>query len=209
MPEFERARGRMVELLHGHGIHDRDVLEAMAHVPREEFVVPELAAHAYDDTSLPIGAHQTIGRPYLVARMIEALSLRAGDHVLEVGTGCGYAAAVLARLAARVDSIELRPLLADAARMRLDRLGYHNVMVRCGDGTLGWPERAPFDAIVVSATGPALPQALRAELVVGGRLVMLVETRDGQQLLRITRLGRDQYHHEELGAYVEEYEMPA
>jgi len=141
--------------------------------------------------------------------MIEALSLRAGDHVLEVGTGCGYAAAVLARLAARVDSIELRPLLADAARMRLDRLGYHNVMVRCGDGTLGWPERAPFDAIVVSATGPALPQALRAELVVGGRLVMLVETRDGQQLLRITRLGRDQYHHEELGAYVEEYEMPA
>src|ERR1700690_1084302 len=97
MADFERARGRMVELLHGHGIHDREVLEAMAHVPREEFVVPELAARAYDDTSLPIGDRQTIGRPYLVARMIEAMSLHAGDRVLEVGTGCGYAAAVLAR----------------------------------------------------------------------------------------------------------------
>jgi len=172
-------------------------------------VVPELAARAYDDTSLPIGDRQTIGQPHLVARMIEAMSLRASDRVLEVGTGCGYAAAVLAHLAARVDSIEIRPLLADAARMRLDRLDYHNVMVRCGDGTLGWPERAPFDAIVVSATGPALPQALRAQLVVGGRLVMPVETRDGQQLLRITRLAREQYHHEELGAYVEEYEISA
>ena len=201
MPIFAVARHRMVELdLIARGIRDPGVLAAMERVPREEFVAPELAPRAYDDHPLPIGDGQTISQPYIVALMIEALSLRAEDRVLEVGTGCGYAAAVLAQIAARVYSIELRPLLAEAARMRLERLGYRNIRVRCGDGTLGWPKRAPFDAIVVAAAGPAVPHELRAQLVVGGRLVMPVETRHGQELVRITRTARDEYRHEELGA---------
>ena len=182
------------------GIHDPRVLAAMAAVPREVFVPEELRELAYEDRPLPIAAGQTISQPYVVAWMIEALVLRGDESVLEVGTGSGYAAAVLSHVARHVCTIERHPELAEVARERLRRLAIHNVEVRVGDGTLGWPERAPFGAIVVTAGGPDLPRALLEQLAIGGHLVIPVGLDRDQELVRITRLHHASFRREDLGA---------
>jgi protein-L-isoaspartate(D-aspartate) O-methyltransferase len=187
---FARARRRMVE----EQIRDREiasprVLEAMLDVPRHEFVPPEFRQRAYADEPLPIGEGQTISQPFMVAAMTEALELTGGERVLEVGTGSGYQAAVLSHLAALVYSVESHPALALAAQARLERLGYSNVHVHCGDGTLGLPDCAPFDAILVSAAAPDLPPPLLEQLAEGGRLVIPVGSADEQQLFQIRKHG--------------------
>jgi protein-L-isoaspartate(D-aspartate) O-methyltransferase len=173
----------IVEQLESRGISDPRVLEAMARVPRELFVPAELAALAYEDRALPIGFGQTVSQPYIVAFMCEALSLAGDEHVLDVGTGSGYAAAVLAELAREVDSIERIPELALLARQALEEAGYGRVGVRVGDGSLGLPERAPFDAIAVAAASPALPPALWEQLAPGGRIVLPLRRGPGGQRL--------------------------
>jgi protein-L-isoaspartate(D-aspartate) O-methyltransferase len=194
-------RRQMVEQQLGRrGIRDPVIVRAMATVPREAFVPRALAEFAYDDSALPIEADQTISQPYVVALMAEALELEPDDRVLEIGTGSGYAAAVLAEIAAEVYTIERHCALADAAGDRLAALGVSNVFVRCGDGTLGWPEEAPFDAIVVAAGGPAVPDSLRAQLAIGGRLVMPVGGADRvQRLLLVRRVGDSKYRETDLG----------
>jgi protein-L-isoaspartate(D-aspartate) O-methyltransferase len=169
------------------GVRAPRVLAALARVRRHEFVPAALAGEAYSDAPLLIGSHQTISQPYIVALMTEALRLRRRDRVLEIGTGSGYQTAVLAELAARVYSIERVTALADEARERLARLGYTNVELRLGDGSLGWPEAAPFDAIIVTAAAPSLPAALEAQLVDGGRLVAPVGGLAEQILLVATK----------------------
>jgi len=169
------------------GITDSRVLDAMATVPRHLFVPPEARGQAYGDRALPISEGQTISQPYIVALMAQALSLRPGDRVLEVGAGSGYAAAVLSRLAGEVYTIERWPALAEAAERSLHDLGYTNVHVFHGDGTAGLPAYAPFDAVVVSAAAPWVPRPLREQLGEGGRLVIPVGGRDEQILLRLTR----------------------
>jgi len=198
---FDDARRRMVETqLARRGVRDPAVLAAMGMVPRETFVPAPLAADAYDDGPLPIGEGQTISQPYIVALMTEALRLASGDRVLEIGTGSGYAAAVLAEIAAEVYTIERLAPLAESARRRLAELGYATVHVRCGDGTLGWPEHAPYDAIVVTAGGPEVPKALLDQLAVGGRLVMPVGgSPRAQHLVRVVRRATDDYGYEDLG----------
>jgi protein-L-isoaspartate(D-aspartate) O-methyltransferase len=197
---FAAARADMVEhQLVRRGVRDARVLDAFRAVPRELFVPAAHATSAYDDSPLPIGEGQTISQPYIVAAMVETLDLDEGDRVLEVGTGSGYAAAILARLARTVITIERHASLADSARTRLSSLGFTNVAVICGDGTLGAPSRAPFDAIVVAASGPSVPSTLLAQLAEGGRLVMPIgPTPDDQQLVRITRVG-PVFHEEPLG----------
>jgi protein-L-isoaspartate(D-aspartate) O-methyltransferase len=195
------ARKFMVERhIRARGVRDRRVLDALGTVPREEFVPSELADMAYEDRPLPIEAGQTISQPYIVAVMAEALALEPSHRVLEIGTGSGYAAAVLAHVAKQVYTIERHAELADLARERLRRLGYANVEVRCGDGTLGWSEHAPFDAIVVAAGGPDVPQALLDQLAIGGRLVIPIGTGRAQELARVTRVGDTEYKREDLGA---------
>ena len=157
--------------IEGRGISDPRVLDAMAAVPREEFVPPGMTRHAYRDGPLPIGDGQTISQPYVVAMMAEAAELKTGDRVLEVGTGSGYAAAVFSRIADVVYTIERHASLADSARERLGALGFGNVHVGHGDGTRGWPDHAPYDAIVVAAGGRSVPEALREQLAPGGRLL--------------------------------------
>ena len=182
------------------GVRDPRVLGAMGEVPREEFVPPEYARRAYDDGPLPLGRGQTISQPYVVAWMAEALQLAPGDRVLEVGTGSGYAAAVLGRLCEAVYSVERHRFLADAAAERLRVLGYGNVQVRHGDGTEGWSEHAPYDAIVVAAGGPRVPEPLREQLGVGGRLVIPVgAAAGGQTLVRERRGPSGGFTREELG----------
>ena len=183
------------------GISDVRVLDAMASVPREDFVRPSLSHCAYADGPLPIGEGQTISQPYVVAWMAEAAELGAGDRVLEVGTGSGYAAAVLGRIALMVYTVERHAVLADSARDRLWRLGYGNVQVRHGDGTGGWSEHAPYDAIVVAAAGASVPEALRDQLRVGGRLVMPVgRPWERQSLVRLRQEPAGVFRQEELGA---------
>jgi protein-L-isoaspartate(D-aspartate) O-methyltransferase len=164
----------VAEQIEGRGVRDRAVLRAVRAVPRHEFVPASERAQAYDDQPLPIGDGQTISQPYIVAFMTEAARVRPGARVLEVGTGSGYQAAVLAEVGADVYSIEIVPALADAARAALARTGYGRVHTRTGDGHAGWPEAAPFDAIVVTAAAPEVPPALLAQLAPGGRLVMPV-----------------------------------
>jgi protein-L-isoaspartate(D-aspartate) O-methyltransferase len=192
------ARERMINTqLVRRGIVDPAVLTAFGRVPREQFVTTEQAGAAYEDRPLPIGAGQTISQPYIVALTCELLQLTGKERVLEIGTGSGYAAAILSELATEVFSVERLPALASAAAQRLQDLGYHNVTVRCGDGTLGWPEHAPYDAIAVAAGAPEVPNALLAQLATGGRLVIPVGSGDGnQQLLRVTRIGDQQYRRE-------------
>jgi protein-L-isoaspartate(D-aspartate) O-methyltransferase len=198
--DFSVARQRMVDRhVRARGVRDPRVLDALAGVPREAFLPPELAELAYDDRPLPIEAGQTISQPYIVALMIEALGLQPNEDVLEIGTGSGYAAAVLARVARHVYTIERHAELADLARSRLRALGFDNVEVRCADGTLGWPEHAPFGGIVVAAGGPTLPPALLEQLAIGGRLVMPVGTSRAQQLVRVTRTSATEFAHEDLG----------
>jgi len=198
--DYQRQRARMVRRqLARRGIQDRRVLEALASVPREAFVPQNLAAYAYDDGPLPIGEGQTISQPYIVAFTAEALELSPEARVLDVGTGSGYAAAVLSLLAREVYGIERVEGLCRSARARLAELGYGNVLeVRCGDGTLGWPEHAPYDAIAVGAVGPRPPPALLGQLTLGGRLVMPIGPDGDQTLMRLTRTGPTSYHQEPL-----------
>jgi protein-L-isoaspartate(D-aspartate) O-methyltransferase len=180
---FAEERRWMVEdQLRARDIVDRRVLDAMERVPRELFVPPELRGRAYDDAALPIGEGQTISQPYMVARICEALALAGDESVLDVGTGSGYQAAVLAELAGEVDTIERIPELAARARANLEAAGYGHVDVHVGDGTLGLPERAPFDAIAVAAAAPDVPAALYDQLQPRGRLVVPVGGRHGQRL---------------------------
>jgi protein-L-isoaspartate(D-aspartate) O-methyltransferase len=183
------------------GIRDRHVLKAMRAVRREAFVDPGFEEFAYEDGPLPIGEGQTISQPYIVALMVEAAEVTPGEHVLEVGAGSGYAAAVLSRIADQVHAIERYPVLAETARQRFARLGYDNIVLRVGDGTLGWPDAAPFDAILVAAGGPEVPQVLQQQLAVGGRLVMPVgSTEEGQILMKVTRRDESEFVQEKLGA---------
>ena len=193
-------RERMVERqVAARGIRDASVIRAMRHVPRDKFVPAALAEFAYDDTPLPIAAEQTISQPYIVALMADALELEPGDKVLEIGTGSGYAAAVLARIATEVFTIERHESLCTSARARFAELGIDNVNVRCGDGTKGWPESAPFDAIAVTAGGPAVPESLREQLAIGGRLVIPVGDGGAQRLMRIWRTGTKEFEEEDFG----------
>lgn len=195
MTSYASRRAAMVEeQLVPRGIRDPLVLAAMGAVARELFVPADQAAYAYQDRPLPIENGQTISQPYIVAFMAEAASIGPDDRILEIGTGSGYAAAVLANIAARVYTIERHPALAESAREKLATLGYGNALVVVGDGTLGLPEEAPFDAILATASGPDVPAPLKEQLAIGGRLVMPVERRRGhQQLVVVERLIDDEY----------------
>jgi protein-L-isoaspartate(D-aspartate) O-methyltransferase len=206
MPEIDRsaARRRMVETqIVPRGIRDPRVLAAMREVPRERFVPPGWQESAYADAALPIEAGQTISQPSTVAWMLEAARIPKGGRVLEVGCGSGYAAAVLARIVGdqgAVFAIERHAALAEQARRRFAEPGLGPIEVRCGDGTLGWPEAAPFDAIVVSAGGPEVPATLLSQVRVGGRLVMPVgRDQRSQELVVVERRGASEWHRESLG----------
>ena len=201
MSSFRKQRESMVDRqIAARGIQDERVLAALRTVPREAFVPEMLQEFTYDDAPLPIEEGQTISQPYIVAVMIEALGLKPQDRVLEVGAGSGYASAVLSRCAAEVFAIEFHAVLANLASERMRELGYRNVRIQQGDGTLGWPAHAPFDAILVSAGGPAVPQSLLQQLRIGGRLVIPVgdEPRT-QELLRIVRTGEHEFDRKSLG----------
>jgi protein-L-isoaspartate(D-aspartate) O-methyltransferase len=185
-PELRRAR-MVDEQLRGRDIRNERVLEAMERVPRELFVPEDLRQRAYDDAALPISAGQTISQPYMVARIAEELGLDGDEAVLDVGTGSGYQAAVLAELADHVDTIERIPELAEQARRNLEVAGYEQVDVHQGDGSRGYPQHAPYDAIAVAAAAPGFPQALYDQLTAGGRLVVPVGGRRGQRLEVIVR----------------------
>ncbi|MEQ5814304.1 protein-L-isoaspartate(D-aspartate) O-methyltransferase [Marinobacter sp. NFXS11] len=199
---FELQRASMVDFqLRARGIESPIVLEAMGRVPREHFIPERMKDCAYDDGPLPIGAGQTISQPYIVALMTEALNLEGGERVLDIGTGSGYAAAVLGCIASEVFSIERVPELADRAARTLAADGFDNVRVRCGDGTIGWPEHQPFDGIIVAAGAPAVPESLKHQLAVGGHLVIPVGSDHSvQSLERITRLTENEFRTEDLGA---------
>jgi protein-L-isoaspartate(D-aspartate) O-methyltransferase len=199
MNNFSIARRRMIEeQVIGRGVKDPRVIEAMTKVPRHLFVPEALASQAYSDFPLPIGERQTISQPYMVALMSEALLLKGGEKVLEVGTGSGYQAAVLALLARQVFSLERIPALARQARRTLDACGYARVNVRVTDGTFGWDEEAPFEGIMVTAGAPSVPQPYLQQLAVGGRLVIPVGDRHAQVLVRVTRTGERNFREERL-----------
>lgn len=185
--DLERARGNLFKTLQ-HAIGDKRVIEAMMRVPREAFLSPDQSRLAYEDCPLSIGFGQTISQPYIVALMVQALELRGHEKVLELGTGSGYEAAVLAELAEKVITVECIPKLAESARLVLWKLGYSNVEVHTAGPTLGWPEDAPYDAIVVSAGAPDVPDELVDQLACHGRLVIPVGSRWQQELLKVTRL---------------------
>jgi protein-L-isoaspartate(D-aspartate) O-methyltransferase len=187
MTGAERRAEMVARQLAGRGIRDARVLEAMARVPREAFVPEGLAGHAYDDAALPIGEEQTISQPYIVAEMCELLTLDGSENALDVGTGSGYAAAVLDELAGAVVSVEVVPVLAARARAALAATGHGLVEVRVGDGRLGAPDRAPFDAIAVAAAAADVPPALLEQLAPGGRLVAPLGGRGGQRLVRLLK----------------------
>nr|WP_250811378.1 protein-L-isoaspartate(D-aspartate) O-methyltransferase [Neorhizobium tomejilense] len=201
MVDYQRMRDHMAEIhIRRRGIRDEHVLNAMRAVPRERFVAEGMAEFAYEDAPLRIEEGQTISQPYIVAAMIEAAELRAGDRVLEVGAGSGYAAAVMGQIAERVYAIERHEPLAASARQRLADLGYDNVEVLAGDGTRGLPDQAPFDAIVVAAGGPAVPEALKEQLAIGGRLVIPVGGEFSQTLCKVIRHTATSYEESNLGA---------
>ncbi|MBW8759367.1 MAG: protein-L-isoaspartate(D-aspartate) O-methyltransferase [Burkholderiales bacterium] len=200
---FQSERDGMVERqLVARGIRDPHVLRAMRTVPRERFVDERMAPFAYDDSPLPIEAEQTISQPFMVAWMMEAAEVAPGDHVLEVGAGSGYASAVLAQVAATVHAIERHDLLTRVARERLDALAYTNIHLRTGDGTLGWPEAGPFDAILVAAAGPEVPAPLKEQLRLGGRLLMPLDIggQGTQRLLKVVRHTPEDYEQQTLGS---------
>lgn len=188
-PDFAAEREAMIaRQLESRGIGDKPILAAFRAIPREAFVEPALAHLAYGDHPLPIGAGQTISQPYVVALMIQAADIAAGDRVLEVGAGSGYAAAVIGHIAARVVAIERQCELVASARKTVSRLGYDNVAIVEGDGTTGWPDEAPYDAILAAASGSHVPQSLVDQLAPGGRLVMpLGGPHSIQQLIAVTK----------------------
>ncbi len=200
MADFSSQRQRMVaEQIAARGVRDTNVLAAMRKVPREIFVPADKHDFAYADSPLPIAAGQTISQPYIVAFMVEALMLRGGDKVLEVGAGSGYAAAVLAEIAGEVYAIERITELATSAARRLDEAGYDNVHILNADGTRGWAAEGPFDAILVSAGAPVVPESLKSQLAVGGRMVVPVgSTKQAQELIRITNRGEGRFDREDL-----------
>jgi protein-L-isoaspartate(D-aspartate) O-methyltransferase len=198
---FEVARHNMVvEQLERRGIHDPRVLEAMEWVPRHEFVPRDLVELAYDDRALPIGHEQTISQPYTVGFMCQEARVTASDKILEVGTGSGYAATLLSLLAQSVHTVERIEALFHQAQERLTRLGYKNVRCYLDDGTLGLPNEAPFDAIVVAAAAESIPEAYQEQLAGGGRLVIPIGPPSHQQMIRLTRRG-DDFIREELGSF--------
>ena len=184
--DFEAARASLVEYLRTE-IRDERVLAAMARVPRECFVPPESQYSAYEDRPLPIGFDQTISQPFIIALMTEALELTGNEKVLEVGTGSGYQAAILAELARLVITVERLPSLAESARKALNSLGYTNVEVHLAEETLGWQREAPYDAIMVTAGAPRVPADLLMQLAIGGRMVIPVGSRYVQELCKVTR----------------------
>jgi protein-L-isoaspartate(D-aspartate) O-methyltransferase len=200
MTDFSEIRESMVtHQIAARGVRSEKVLAALRKVPREQFLPDGLAEFAYEDSPLPIEAGQTISQPYIVAFMIEALALRGGEKVLEIGAGSGYAAAVLGEIASEVYTIEYVEELARSAASTLARLGYHNVHVLHGDGTLGWAEHAPYDGIVVAAGGPEVPESLKQQLKVGGHLVIPVgDNKDFQELIRVTRISETEFQSEDL-----------
>ena len=197
-------RQRMVDSqLRARGISDQRVLDAMTRVPRHEFVPERYRDQAYEDHPLPIGEDQTISQPYIVVVMLQALKLSSTDNVLEIGTGSGYVTALLAQLTAQVTSMERHPALADAAREVLDNMGYRNVRVVAGDGTCGFPEAAPYDAILVSAAAAELPSTLVSQLAEGGRMIIPIGGAEAQQLQYIEKLnGQPQITLRELCRFV-------
>jgi protein-L-isoaspartate(D-aspartate) O-methyltransferase len=198
---FRIPRQRMVERLRDHyRIQDPRVLAAMADVPRHLFVPEALQGRAYGDHALPIDANQTISQPYIVARMTELVEADRSSRVLEIGAGSGYQTAVLARVAGQVYAIERIAELARQAQARIRSLGIYNATVKCFDGTMGWSAHAPYDAVLVAAGGPEVPEPLLAQLKVGGRLVIPVgSSRESQRLVRVVRT-EDGFRHEEHGA---------
>ncbi len=184
--DFEAARTRLIKHL-GSEVKDKRVLAVMARVPREYFVPAERRHLAYEDRPLPIGLDQTISQPFIVALMTEALELTGSEKVLEIGTGSGYQTAILAELTRLVITIERLPALAESARKVLDSLGYTNIVMHLADGTLGWPEEAPYDAIIATAGAPSVPSNLVAQLAIGGRMVIPVGSRYLQELYKVTR----------------------
>jgi len=185
--DLERSRENLLKYL-DHEIADKHVVEAMTHVPRDAFVPSEQHHAAYDDRPLGIGFGQTISQPFIVALMVQALELKQSEQVLELGTGSGYEAAILAELAQKVVTVEHIPELAESAKQVLDKLGYSDVEIHVAGKTLGWPAGAPYDAIIVSAGAPSVPRVLLEQLTWGGRLVIPVGSRWQQDLLKVTKL---------------------
>ena len=202
MSDVAKLRERMVRRqIEARGITSSLILDAFRQVPREAFVDDGQRGSAYEDHPLPIDAGQTISQPYIVALMIEAAEVAPGDVVLEVGSGSGYAAAIMSRIARAVIGIERRPELVGSARERLHRLGYHNVMILEGDGTCGWPDHAPFNAILAAAAGSHVPTPLIDQLAPGGRLVMPIgQPSDVQDLIKVMKRPDGSLVEENLGA---------
>ena len=197
---FDVKRHNLILQLRQRGIHDEEVLRAMATIPRELFVQESLQSQAYEDSALPINQRQTISQPYTVAYMTQVLGITPGARVLEVGTGSGYQAAVLAEMNARVVTIERHPQLSNQAREKLVRLGY-TVTCRVGDGTIGYREGGPYDAIIVTAGAPDVPEALARQLAIGGKLAVPVGDTKSQNLYLVTRTDEDQWDAKELGSF--------
>ena len=200
MSDFAKLRANMVDTqIAGRGVRSALVLDAMRQVPREAFLPQGLEQFAYQDSPLPIDEGQTISQPYIVAFMTAALDLAGGEKVLEIGAGSGYAAAILSRIAGEVYTVERVAGLAETAAATLSDLGFHNVHVLHGDGTLGWAEHAPYDAIIVTAGGPDVPDSLKRQLKIGGRLVIPVGADpSAQELVRVTRISEDRFKTEEI-----------
>ncbi|MBT8332152.1 MAG: protein-L-isoaspartate(D-aspartate) O-methyltransferase [Deltaproteobacteria bacterium] len=197
--KYERQRDDMVNhQLESRGINDPNVLEALRTVPRHQFVSEALRDQAYGDYPLPIGEQQTISQPYIVAEMTQALELGRDDRVLEIGTGSGYQAAVLAEIVFRVYTIERIRALYIQARKLLDRLNYHNILMRCSDGTTGWQDESPFDAIIITAGAPEVPDKLLRQLADGGRMIVPVGNQHSQDLIKITK-DKNGIHESNLG----------
>jgi protein-L-isoaspartate(D-aspartate) O-methyltransferase len=192
MDKYRKQRIKMVDSqIRSRGVGDERLLKVIEMIPRHLFVDEGLINQAYNDNPLPIGERQTISQPYIVALMTEALELKGDEKVLEIGTGCGYQSAVLSKLVDRVFSIERIASLASRARTLLDSLGCFNVLIRVGDGTYGWKEESPFDAIIITAGAPDVPRPFLEQLAVGGRLVVPVGSQQSQTLLKLTRLSED------------------